>query len=222
MTFLIIYRNYLENTTVRVFDDATAAKAWIDPREDPALTGRVVSGPFDIEGSKKYMIDLFNALAREGDDRLSPTGFNNRATGQTRIFERLTQYYGNLPITVVEPQPESEISSETQQEDDMAKKKVKKSKTIKKTKSVKVAKTPRVKGELRKGTIAAEVAALWGRDRGASKAETLAIIVPKFPEKEATALDNTVRGYVNSLPKTTGRKLRKEKDEKRGLVYYLA
>lgn len=78
---------------------------------------------------------------------------------------------------------------------------------------------PRTSGESREGTVTAEVIKIWSRDKGASKKETLEILAGKFPGRE---LDNTVRGYVNSLPKTTGRSLTKEKDEKRGLVYKLA
>lgn len=103
----------------------------------------------------------------------------------------------------------------------------------KKTKKAKVAKVPkakkepkvkapkRVKGEVREGTIAAEVVKLWSRERGASHAEALAVVVEKFPKKKESALHNTLRGCVNSIPKSTGRKLKKTKDEKRGLVYNL-
>lgn len=241
MTFLVTYRNYFEGVAVHAFADGLDAKAWLEAQTDQAISGRIISGPLDIDGSKKYMVDLFNALAREGDEVLGSTGFNNRATGQTRVFDRLTMYYSTLPITTAPtststPTPESTASNHStseaesspsehqEQETDMAKAKTKKTKAPKKAKRVKkerVTKTPRVKGELRPGTIAAEVAKIWGREKGGSKAETLAIIAPKFPDKEMTALDNTVRGYVNSLPAACGKKLRKEKDEKRGLVYYL-
>lgn len=235
MTFLVTYRNYLEGVAVYAFADGLDAKAWLDAQADQAISGRIIGGPLDIDGSKKYMVDLFNALAREGDEVLGPTGFNNRATGQTRVFDRLTMYYSTLPITTVPtgtsaPTPESTEaesfpSEHQEQETDMAKAKTKKTKAPKKAKRVKkerVTKTPRVKGELRAGTIAAEVAKIWGRERGASHSETLAIIVGKFPDKGESALSNTLRGCTTSIPKTTGRKLKREKEEKRGMVYYLA
>jgi len=240
MIFLITYRNYLEDVAVTRFDDAAIAKTHLDAKADQATSGLIIGDPLDIEGSKKYMIDLFNALAREGDEVVGPNGFNNRATGQTRIFDRLTQYYIHLPVTTapaagiteqpvpaVEPHTTDSESSapEQQQEDDMAK--AKKTKASKKTKTTrvkktKVTRTPRVKGELRKGSIADEVAKIWSRDKGASHAETLAIIVGKFPDKKEAALSNTLRGCTTSIPKTTGRKLSREKQEKRGMVYFLA
>jgi hypothetical protein len=106
-----------------------------------------------------------------------------------------------------------------------APRKVKAAKTTKEPKAPrakKEPKAPRVKGELRDGTIASVVAGLWSRDKGASHKEALAVVMSKFPAKKEEALSNTLRGCVNSIPKATGRKLRKEKDEKRGTVYHLA
>lgn len=188
MTFLVTYRNYLENTTVHTFDGATEAKVWLDAQNDQAMSGRIISEPLDIDGSKKYMIDLFNALAREGDEALGPTGFNNRATGQTRVFDRLVMYYANLPVTAapaagateqqapaVEPDTDTESSAPEQQKEtiDMATKAKSKAK---KTKTTRV-KKERVAGEnkdvfgLRKGSKASQAAAMFARAKGATMAD---------------------------------------------------
>lgn len=52
------------------------------------------------------------------------------------------------------------------------------------------------------------------RDRGASKDEILEVLVKKFPERDADGMAKTVVIQANKNATS------KERDEKRGLIYY--
>jgi len=210
--FVITYRNYLENVSVHRFEDAPTAKAWLDAQTDQALSGFVAAGPLDIGGSKKFMVDLFNALAREGDTPIGPNGFNNKETGQNRIFARLNDNFGNAPVTAFTSQPTQDSpATESTEENDMTTKK----KAARKTNGA--AKKPRAKST---NSIQSIVERMVARERGATKKEIIAEILAKVPGRDETKTDNTVRGLLSVLGRAKGTdKVTKTKDDKRGNVY---
>lgn len=164
---------------------------------------------------------LYNAVG--GDDPiLKVKRFKDRADGAKRTYGMISRLHPEVPEAAA-PSTASPTSAANSEKEgaDMATKKTKKAKGPKRVKKTKIERQARVKGEVREGTIAAEVVKMWSRERGATHLEALEVVKAKFPGKKAEALHNTLRGCVNSIPKSTGRKLKKTKDEKRGLVYNL-
>lgn len=142
MTYVITYRNYLQGLAVRTAASKEAAEAFVVSHEkgDPAAGSILLSEPLDFSGrSKPFLVDLYNALGKEGDAKVAPTAFASRAIGVERIFARLTQYYGNSPAVVAgetapssdEAQPPAtahEESTDMATKAKVVKKKVKKAK----------------------------------------------------------------------------------------------
>jgi hypothetical protein len=122
----------------------------------------------------------------------------------TWLLDKESNLLTNGPVTIA---MKSETSDATEQEKPTMAKKARATKAPKK-------KSSNGSGKPKGPGVIATIIETMQRDRGASADEIVAVLVKKFPDRKAKSMLSTVKIQANRNAK------KKDKDDKRGIVYY--